>query len=327
MKHTIFPVLFVALAIASTPQAREIALTYDDAPMRDGLRFSGAERGRALLDGLERAGVEGAIIFVTVGHFDDEGRQRILDYAAGGHWLANHSFSHRHPDELGAQGYLEDIDRAHAELATMPRFLPLYRYPYLDEGRDLAMRDALREGLAARGYRNGYVTIDTYDWYMDSLLQRALADGRSVDWERLREVYVTIITGAAAFYDDLARKALGRSPRHVLLLHENDLAALYVANLAAGLREQGWTIIPGPLAFEDPIGEREPDTIYLGQGRVAALAEAVGMPHEALRHKVEDQAWLDQYFEAAGVFGPAPAATPGACPEPESATSPVGCKP
>jgi len=92
----------------------------------------------------------------------------------------------------------------------------------------------------------------------------------------------------------------------MLLLHENDLAALYIADLAAELRRRGWTVIPGPSAYEDPIADQLPDTLFNGQGRVAALAEAQGMPHPELVNVAEDEAWLEAHFEAQGVFGPVP---------------------
>jgi hypothetical protein len=52
--------------------------------------------------------------------------------------------------------------------------------------------------------------------------------------------------------------------------------------------------------------EQVPDTLYLGQGRVAAIAEAGGMPHPELRHAVEDEEWLEQHFAEQAVFGPMP---------------------
>ena len=298
---------FMLLAcLAGQAYAAEIAFSFDDAPRGDTQHFNGPERAQALLAGLAAGGVDGAIFFCIGGNVDEEGRERLLAYQAAGHFIANHSQAHRHPAELGLQGWIADFRQADAVLSELPGFLPLYRFPYLDEGRDLAMRDGLRAALAAQGYRNGYVTMDNYDWYMDSLLQKALAAGRTVDYARLGKVYVSVVADAADFYESLAQRVLGRSPRHMLLLHENDLAALYIADLAAELRRRGWTIIPGPLAYEDPIAEQTPDTLFNGQGRIAALAEVQGVPRPDLVNVAEDEAWLEARFEAEGVFGPVP---------------------
>ncbi|MFM7378762.1 MAG: polysaccharide deacetylase, partial [Erythrobacter sp.] len=49
----------------------------------------------------------------------------------------------------------------------------------------------------------------------------------------------------------LARRTLGRSPPHVMLLHETDLAALFIADLVAELRKDDWTIITADEAYGD----------------------------------------------------------------------------
>jgi len=93
-----------------------------------------------------------------------------------------------------------------------------------------------------------------------------------VDYERLRAAYVELLVAGVEWYDGIAREALGRSPAHVLLLHENDLAALFIADLVAALRAKGWKIVSADEAYADPIAREEPKTLVLGQGRVVALA-------------------------------------------------------
>ena len=96
----------------------------------------------------------------------------------------------------------------------------------------------------------------------------------------------------------MARRTLGRSPRHVLLLHENDLAALFIGDLVTELRARGWTIISATEAFADPIAELEPDTLFLGQGRIAALAHEAGMAPDSLVSPTEDEDYLARRFNA-----------------------------
>ncbi len=307
-KHLFGTCLFVCVLVLGPAglRAGEIALTFDDAPRGDGRLFTGDERTRALLDALRVAEVNGAIFYAVGERTEGLGRERLEAYGVAGHFIGNHSYSHQSPERLGVDAYLEDVARAHERLGGFDTFLPLYRFPFLNEGRDAAVRDGIRAGLEAQGYGHGYVTVDNYDWYMEALLQRALAEGRSVDFGRLRDLYVDLLVEAVEFYDAIALQNLGRSPRHVLLLHENDLAALYVDDLVRALRERGWKIIPGDLAYDDPIAERLPDTLFNGQGRVAALAEEAGRPRRELVHPAEDEDWLERRFESAGVFGPAP---------------------
>lgn len=304
MSLRLFSCLILAAALpGGEPTAAEIAITFDDAPRSDSRLMSGAERTDRLISALDGAGVEGAIFFSTGQHIDSSGHERLLRYQQAGHYIANHSFSHARPHDLGLAQWLEDLQQADAALRQFDGFLPLYRFPFLDEGRDEDMRDGMRQGLAQKGYRNGYVTVDNYDWYMDRLLQEALEQGRTVDFEALGRVYVNVLADCADFYDRVAQDALGRSPRHVLLLHENDLAALYLGDLAAELRRRGWSIISGPLAYRDPIAEHLPDTLFNNQGRVAALAAVAGAPRISLIHVSEDEGWLQSHFESEGIFG------------------------
>jgi hypothetical protein len=108
---------------------------------------------------------------------------------------------------------------------------------------------------------------------------------------------VDVITRSTEFYDAMAQETLGRSPHHVLLLHENDLAAMFVGDLVSELRRRGFRIVPATVAFEDPIADREPDTLYLGQGRIAALAHEAGREPASLVSPTEDEVYLRQRFE------------------------------
>ena len=47
----------------------------------------------------------------------------------------------------------------------------------------------------------------------------------------LRDLYVETLVGAADFTDRIAIETIGRSPAHVILLHETDLAAMFVDDL------------------------------------------------------------------------------------------------
>ncbi len=86
-------------------------------------------------------------------------------------------------------------------------------------------------------------------------------------------------------------------PHHVLLLHENDLAALFASDIVRELQKGGFRVVPATTAFKDPIAAREPDTLYVGQGRTAALAHEAGWPAEDLVSPTEDETYLRRRFE------------------------------
>ena len=285
--------LFLGLLLlggCATPTARtsatigkRIALTFDDAPRRPGAFLSQEDRTKRLIASLKRAHVRQAAFFVNPGAVADPARagaeERIAAYAAAGHLLANHGWSHLRLKDTPVDAYLADLDRAEAWLSGRPGHRPWFRYPFLDEGgRDKAKRDAVRAGLAARGLRDGHVTAEASDWNMEQLAIDARTAGKAIDMAALRRLYVDSHVEAAEFYDGLARRTLGRSPAHVLLLHETDLAALFVDDLAAALRRAGWTIVGADEAFADPVSRAAPDTPSAQGTLTEALAWEKGLP-------------------------------------------------
>ncbi|WP_375427540.1 polysaccharide deacetylase family protein [uncultured Sphingomonas sp.] len=273
----------LALLLIARPAAagKRIALTFDDVPRGRGAFMTPDERTRRLLAALRRARVRQAAFFLNPGSLAGRrgGERRIGAYAAAGHVLANHSWSHPHLHATSAADYLADIDRAEAWLRGRKGYRPWFRYPFLDEGgRDKGKRDAVRAGLAARSLRNGYATVDASDWNMERLTVEARAAGKPIDTAALRDLYVESHVEAAGFYDDLARRTLGRSPAHVLLLHETDIAALYVGDLVEALRRAGWKIVGVDEAFADPVAAARPD-VPSAQGTLTeALAWEKGLP-------------------------------------------------
>lgn len=303
--------LLLAAAGPAAAQNKRIAFTFDDAPRAADRLLDVETRTRTLLASLEAAGVEGAMFFVTTNHIrarGDEGADRLNLYAAAGHTLANHSHLHGSANRMSATDFLADVSRAQQRLAAFPNTQPYFRFPYLHEGDTRAKRDTIRRGLADRGLRAGYVTVDNYDWYLQSLFSEAVASGRPLDLGAWRSVYVEVLTAAVHHYDGLATSRLGRSPAHVLLLHENDLAALFVDDLAQSLRAEGWAIVPALEAYRDPIASEAPDTLLLGQGRVAALADVAGEPRDNLFHPWESEAALRALLVERGLLDTAPGA-------------------
>jgi len=292
--------LFALFASPALAQKR-IALTFDDVPRQAGAFFTPDERTRELIAALRRGGVAQAGFFVTTGNLQRPdgagGEARIDAYVTAGHVIANHSATHPWLHRTATEDYILDIDRAEAWLRGRAGYRPWFRFPYLDEGRrDLAKRDAVRAALRERGLRNAYVTIDNYDWHLDALASTARREERRMDMEALKQLYVETLVGAADFTDRIAVETIGRSPAHILLLHETDLAAMFVDDLAAALRADGWEIVTIDEAYRDPIAAAEPDTWFLNAGRVAALAHFAGREPRTLFHERTDEDVLSRLF-------------------------------
>ena len=286
---------------AAASEPKRIAISFDDIPRHAGSFFTPDQRTAELISALDRAGVEQAGFFVTTGNLQEPdgegGENRIRAYVEAGHVTGNHSDTHPWLSKTDVEDYLADIDTAEDWLRGRPGRRAWFRYPYLDEGQDSSeKRDAIRLALRQRGLLNAYVTIDNYDWYLDGLASRAKAGAADMDMDGLRSLYVETLVQAANFYNEIAMQSIGRSPAHVLLLHETDLAALYIGDLVVALRKDGWDIITMDQAYADPIAGVVPDTLFLGRGRVAAIAHARGMPAAQLVHERTDEEVLDRLF-------------------------------
>lgn len=295
--------IFVSLLVVlQETVAQRIAITFDDAPTSDGPLFTGDERARRILAHLKKHQVSEAAFFVMTSNITATNQKRLYDYVRAGHVLANHSHTHPWIHQVGVESYIRDVARADSVLSGLPGYQKWFRYPYLDEGRSVESRDAIRAALQALGLSNGYVTVDNYDWYINGLLTKAQREGRKADQDHLRTMYVDHIVSSLLFYDRIAREQLGRSPVHVLLLHENDLAALFLGDLLTHIKDRGWIIVSAREAYRDPIASRVPDVLFNGQGRVAAIAREHGVPARELVQLSEDETFLDSLAVRLKVF-------------------------
>ncbi|MEH6701811.1 polysaccharide deacetylase family protein [Parasphingorhabdus sp.] len=265
----------VTVLATVAPSDKRIAFSFDDAPRGAGAFLEPDERPKLLIEALQTAGIEQAAFFVNPGRITahDNDAADIAAYARAGHVLANHTARHSKLSSVSAGAFLADIDAAETWLKDKPNYRPWFRFPYLDEGqKDKAKRDAVRAGLKQRGLMNGYVTVDASDWHMEEMAIAAGKAGKVMDWNALRDLFVESYVQSAEFSDDLARRTLGRAPVQVILLHETDLAAMFVDDLAAELKRQGWAIVSADEAYRDPIAHMEPDIDFADGTRTQMLA-------------------------------------------------------
>lgn len=265
----------VAVLAAVLPSDKRIAFSFDDAPRGAGAFLEPDERPKLLIEALQTAGIEQAAFFINPGRITahDNDAADIEAYAKAGHVLANHTARHSKLSSVSVGTFLADIDAAETWLKDKPNYRPWFRFPYLDEGRkDKAKRDAVRAGLKQRGLMNGYVTVDASDWHMEEMAIAAGKAGTVMDWNALRDLFVESYVQSAEFSDDLARRTLDRAPVQMILLHETDLAAMFVDDLAAELKRQGWTIVSADEAYRDPIAHMEPDIDFADGTRTQMLA-------------------------------------------------------
>lgn len=246
--------------LAPVRQDKRIAITFDDTPRQAGAFLDVEKRAAILIEELRKAGVEQAAFFINPGQLSHRayGLNDITAYAEAGHVLANHTSRHSNLTEVTIEEFIADLDEAalFLELEEVQNTRPWFRFPYLNEGRrDAVKRDAIREALVERGLLNGYVTVDANDWLYERQTVIAAREGKEMDMEALRRLYVQVHVEAAEFNHELALRSVGYAPAHVLLLHETDLAAMFIGDLVEDLRVRGWTIITADEAYADPFSD------------------------------------------------------------------------
>ena len=279
----------------------QVAVTVDDFNVFDTPALSAAARNQAILDALGRHKLKAALF--VAGKFADNERNLALlrQWDERGHLIANHTYSHWYYPNAEFQKYTDDILRNEELLRQFPRFRRFFRFPYLKEGKTAEQRDRMRAFLKGRGYRNGHVTIDASDWYVDERLRARLKENPGADLSGYRDFYLDHIWERATYYDGLARRVLGRGLRHTLLLHHNVLNGLFLGDLLEMFRRRGWGLVDAEEAFADPVFSSEPRVLPAGESLVWALAKETGKFDKELRYPGEDSSYEKPRMDARGL--------------------------
>ena len=288
-------------ASASTVRAPGIAITIDDFDLADTPLMSGWERDVAIRRSLGHFKVKAAG-FVAGKYVDAERSPRVLTaWSDGGHILGNHTFSHSYYGGKDPAGEMADILRCEPLLTPYSGFRRLFRFPLLAEGRTAGGRDAMRVLLREHGYRNGHVTIDTSDWYIDQRLTKRIKADPAADLAPYRAYWLDHIWDRATYYDGLAKEVLGHSISHTILLHHRLATALFLDDGLTMFRKRGWRLVDAAAAFATPELNSAYDTLPAGQSLMWAAAKAGGRFDGRLRFPGEDDTYEKPRMDALGL--------------------------
>ena len=293
-----------ALALCAAPLVAQnrtrVAVTMDDVRWQKIPEEHRPEAETRLLDHL---GKTRAYLFAIGECVDNEHGSSVLkQWSAAGHWIGNHTYSHRALlGRITPEEFESDILHNDEVLKKYSAFHKWFRFPMLKEGHTRTIRDRLRVFLAQHGYRNGAVTIDASDWYYNARLLARVERNHGFDVKLYREPYLNHIWNRAQFYDQLSRDLLGRSVSHTLLIHYNFLNSLFLGDLLEMFRAKGWVIVGADEAFSDPVFERHPDTAPAGESLLWALAKETGRFENRLRYPGEDDSYEKPVLDQLGL--------------------------
>lgn len=279
--------LLLSLLFASSALAQSLALTFDDG-LDPRAQPQAAAWNQSILDGLAAAEVS-AMLLPACGRVESiEGMALVQAWGRAGHAIGNHTYSHwdLSSPKISAAAFIADIEKCGRLLQGVPGWTQRLRFPYLKEGNTAEARDAVRHWMAESGYRPAAVSIDASDWYYNNRLldwRRAHPDA---DIAAYREAYLAHLWDRANYYDGLSRRVLGRSVKHVMLLHTNAINALFIQDVIAMFRSRDWRLVSPAEAFKDPVYASQPEVLPAGESIVWALARQAGIA--GLRYPAED---------------------------------------
>lgn len=233
---------YIEAPLARAEHPKRIAITIDDAPSPPSPLFTGEQRALAIIGQLKKAKAPPVGVFAIGSHVTSFGADQLKAFGLAGHAIGNHTYTHRFLKNCSSDWYIDDIKKAENILRNLPGYTPLFRHPGLDEGYP-AQSQKVKSALSILGYTNAYVTVNNFDFYISYILQKALREGKFIDFDKLRKVYLHVMLECVEFFEGLNILQGKRNINHVLLMHSNDLTALYIGDLLQALRYRGWTII------------------------------------------------------------------------------------
>ncbi len=254
--------VFIALIllVAAPGRAGTVALTFDDLPIfgRTKPVADGVAITRKLLGGLHARRIP-AIGFVNESQLVDDpaGRTALLArWLDAGMDLGNHTFSHPSLNTLPVDDYIADaakgdavtkaLDAAHGKT---PRW---FRFPFLETGPTLAIRDRFAAWLASDGYRVAPVTMENADDIFAMVYDEEIGRHDRRAAREVRREYVAFSRRIIPWYRSAARALLDREPPYILLLHASRLNADSIGALATILRQEHLHPVSLDTAMADP---------------------------------------------------------------------------
>jgi hypothetical protein len=247
--------LMGSTVFSNSGHTRELVIAFENT-LQPSTSLDAMARSQMLVRNLATAGVPQAMFLIKTKGIDQKGKARLALYSDKGHLLVNAGHDQSLVTKSDLYVYEVGILKANRILRNYSGYKKHIHFSYLHESGDSNIQRGLADFLQERGYLPAFTGFNAWrgaDHYLDQLYQKKISSNRRVDMAALENTYVDFIVQALTEQDARAFNLLGYSPRQVLVLQENDLAAYFIVALVDRLIEKGWSIIAAERALNDPI--------------------------------------------------------------------------
>lgn len=301
LKKWLLGSLFFISGVANTGVAcaRELVIAFDHT-LQASTSLDAMARSQMLVRNLATAAVPQAMFLIKTKGVDQKDKARLALYSDKGHLLVNAGHGHSLVTKSDLYAYEIGILKANRILKNYSGYKQHVHFSYLHESGDANIQRGLAEFLQERGYRPAFTGVNPMrgvDQYLDQLYQKKISSNRRVDMAALESAYVDFITQSLAQQDAKAFNLLGYSPRQVLVLQENDLAAYFIIALVDRLLEQGWTIIAAEQALDDPVANPIAANRWGANGYLTSITHLRDEPVAYPRVLGERKANVDSFLQ------------------------------
>ncbi|MBA2651187.1 MAG: polysaccharide deacetylase family protein [Tatlockia sp.] len=234
-------------------QTREIALTIDDLPLvaskmdTAGNQQRATERFNKIIEALTINKIP-ATGFVIAGAIANGQWDFLEQFKKAGFEVGNHTYSHYNLNQMSAEKYIADLDKADkilTPLLTEPKY---FRYPYLAEGNKTTKPKVL-DYLNEKHYVIAPVTIDSKDFRFNEQLYHVPYRQREAYVNKLKARYLAFIWEQTLRAE---QRAKGQPVKQILLIHANLLNSYALNDIIQMYKQNGYTFITLTEALKNP---------------------------------------------------------------------------
>lgn len=268
-------ITFFSVFLAISASAKEIALTFDDAPGETTLHFTPEQRTDELIRKLNALDVPPVIIFANPCNGGEPAyiQKQLQKFKDNHDIIGNHTCSHPRLDDVGFERFVFDTEKAENMLGSLLQPKKLFRFPYFNEGNKVELRDQVRKWLKDHDYKNIPASVDNEDPIFSAKINDAKSQGEKINYGKVKSIFLEHILSGAEYAERIAVKNLGYSPKHVILLHQKDATVLFIDDLVKEFRKRGWKIISASEAIKDPLYSIEPKNTLSTYGLLAQVVK------------------------------------------------------